>query len=122
MSGVTHTGTPHDSDGRAALPGRDLPDQGRPGESAAHVESWWMTVRFSAAVFARQVLLRPLRIGTLVLLAAAVIAVVAGAQGWWIILGVVLFQTAASSLIVLWTDGELDQPPERSTLRPTSRM
>ncbi|MPZ64458.1 MAG: hypothetical protein GEU83_02650 [Pseudonocardiaceae bacterium] len=108
---MTHTGTSHDRNGRAALVGQALPDQERAGESC------WVAVRCAAAVFARQVLLRPLRIGTLTLLAAAVVAVVAGAEEWWIILGVVLFQTAGSLLIVLWTDGEQDQLPERSPRR-----
>ncbi len=112
-----HTGTSYDRNGRTALTGHALPDRAQAGESRAHVDSWWVTVRGAAAVFVRQVLLRPLRIGTLILLAAAVVAVVTGAQGWWIILGVVLFQTAGSSLVVLWTDGEQNQPPERSPRR-----
>lgn len=107
MRGVARLGTP-DPGSRALLNGRQPPRAARPP-----VEPWWVTVRFAAGVFTRQVLLRPLRIGTLILLAAAVVAVVAGAQGWWVILGVVLFQAAGSSLIVLWTDGEPAEPEKR---------
>ncbi len=113
VHGVTHTGTPYDRNGRTAAPARRQPVDA----SRARAVPWWVTVRDVGAVFVRQVLLRPLRIGTLVVLAAAVVAVVTGAQGWWVILGVVLFQTAGSALIVLWTDGERDQPPERSPRR-----
>lgn len=113
---MTHTGTPYERNGRSAPQGQR--GQDRADEYRAHTEAWWETVRGAAAVFARQVLLRPLRIGTLVLLAAAVVAVVTGAEGWWIILGVVLFQTAGSSLIVLWTDGEPDQPDQPDQPEP----
>lgn len=113
---MTHTGTSYERNGRAAPQGQ--PGQNRAGESRADTEPWWVTVRSAAAVFTRQVLLRPLRIGTLVLLAAAVVAVVAGAEGWWIILGVVLFQTAGSSLIVLWTDGDRGEPDPSAPRSP----
>lgn len=94
-----------------------LNGQRPPAAAPARAESWWVVLRFAALTFVKQVLLRPLRIGTLILLAAAVVAVVAGAQGWWVILGVVLFQTAGSSLIVLWTDGERDEPEQHSPRR-----
>jgi hypothetical protein len=30
--------------------------------------------------------------------------VLVGAEGWWIVLGITLFQAAASTLIVMWVD------------------
>lgn len=113
VGGVARLGIPPDPGSRALTNGRQPPPAAR-----AHIEPWWVTVRSAAGVFARQVLLRPLRIGMLVVLAAAVVAVVAGAQGWWVILGVVLFQTAGSLFIVLWTDGEAAEPEKRSPQRP----
>ena len=54
--------------------------------------------------FARQVLLRPARIGTLALLGGMTATVLVGAEGWWIVLGISLFQAAASALIVMWVE------------------
>ena len=54
--------------------------------------------------FARQVLLRPVRLGTLALLGGMTAIVLVGAEGWWIVLGITLFQAAASALIVMWVE------------------
>lgn len=54
--------------------------------------------------FAHQVLLRPSRIGTLALLGGMISVVLVGAEGWWILLGITLFQAAAGMLIVVWVD------------------
>jgi hypothetical protein len=54
--------------------------------------------------FTTQVLLRPSRIGTLLVLAGMIGVVVVGAEGWWIVLGIALFQTAACALTVVWID------------------
>lgn len=54
--------------------------------------------------FARQVLLRPVRIGTLALLGGMTAVVLVGAEGWWIVLGITLFQAAATTLIVMWVE------------------
>lgn len=60
-------------------------------------------------------LLRPARIGTLALLGGMTTIVLVGAEGWWIVLGITLFQAAASTLIVVWVDippARLRQPTE----------
>lgn len=54
--------------------------------------------------FTRQVLLRPVRIGTLVLLGGMTAVVLVGAEGWWIVLGITLFQAAATTLVVTWVE------------------
>lgn len=59
--------------------------------------------------FVRQVLLRPVRIGTLALLGGMTAMVLVGAEGWWIVLGITLFQAAATTLVVMWV--ELPAPP-----------
>ncbi|MGH3941702.1 MAG: hypothetical protein ACRDTG_24345 [Pseudonocardiaceae bacterium] len=52
--------------------------------------------------FTRQVLLRPTRIGTLVLLGGMIAGVLVGAEGWWILLGITLFHAAACALTAMW--------------------
>lgn len=73
---------------------RDLP---RPAPRTRAVRAWWRR-------FVHDVLARPLRIGVLGLLALSVTTVAVGAQGWWIVLGVVLFLAAASGLVALWLE------------------
>lgn len=62
-------------------------------------------------------LLRPARIGTLALLGGMTAIVLVGAEGWWIVLGITLFQAAAATLIVVW----VDIPPARLRL-PTEHQ
>lgn len=59
------------------------------------------------SAFTVQVLLRPARIGTLALLGGMIGVMVVGAEGWWMVLGIALFQVAACALIVLWVDTRL---------------
>jgi hypothetical protein len=73
--------------------------------------------------FTIQVLLRPVRIGTLALLGAMIGVVVVGAEGWWIVLGITLFQAAACALIVMWVDiGSVRAPPHQPEGRPAERQ
>lgn len=67
---------------------------------------WSVAVGGLGRAFARRVLARPLRIGSLLILGASVAVVVVGAQGWWIVLGVMLFQAAASGLVALWLESD----------------
>lgn len=60
----------------------------------------------------RRVLLRPLRIGTLLLLGAIVAMAAVGAQGWWVLLGLTLFLAAAAALVALWLDSDTEQPSD----------
>jgi hypothetical protein len=69
----------------------------------------WDGARTTLLAFTRQVLLRPSRIGTLVLLGGMTATVLVGAEGWWIVLGITLFQASASTLTVMW----VDIPPPR---------
>ncbi len=62
-------------------------------------------------------LLRPARIGTLALLGTMTTVVLVGAEDWWIVLGISLFQAAAFALIVVW----VDIPPARPRL-PTEHQ
>lgn len=72
-----------------------------------------MRCRAILLAFVRQVLLRPVRIGTLVVLGALIAMVVGGAESWWFLLGITLFHAAAATLIVLWV-----QVPAPPTARP----
>lgn len=53
----------------------------------------------------------------LALLGGMTAIVLVGAEGWWIVLGITLFQAAASMLIVVW----VDIPPARLRL-PTEHQ
>lgn len=64
----------------------------------------WDSARTTLLTFTRQVLMRPVRIGTLVLLGGMTATVLVGAEGWWIVLGITLFQASASTLTVMWVD------------------
>lgn len=75
--------------------------------------AWFDWGRAVLPAFARQVLLRPARIGTLALLGAMTAVVMVGAEGWWILLGISLFQAAASALVVMWV--ELPPRPHQGT-------
>lgn len=70
------------------------------------VQTPWVAAGRLWRAFARQVLARPLRIGTLLVLGASVAVVLVGARGWWIVLGVMLFQAAASGLVALWLESD----------------
>lgn len=65
---------------------------------------WSAYLRATLGAFTTQVLLRPVRIGTLALLGAMIAVVTVGAEGWWVVLGIVLFQAAAGALTVMWID------------------
>ncbi|MGQ0778340.1 MAG: hypothetical protein ACT4NY_28690 [Pseudonocardiales bacterium] len=60
--------------------------------------------------FTRQVLLRPTRIGTLALLGGMIAVVLVGAEGWWIVLGIILFHVAACTLTAMWITPRTDLP------------
>lgn len=68
--------------------------------------------------FTVQVLLRPARIGTLALLGGMIGVMVVGAEGWWVVLGITLFQVAAWTLTVMWVDTRSVGPPTRQVHRP----
>jgi hypothetical protein len=85
----------------------------------------WDGVRAALLAFGQQVLLRPTRIGTLLLLGGMIIIALVGAEGWWIVLGITLFQVAASTLIVMWVDlprassrAALDEVPQQRRPEP----
>lgn len=64
----------------------------------------WSGARALVLAFTQQVLLSPVRVGILVSLGGMIAVVVVGAERWWLVLGVVLFQTAAATLILCWVD------------------
>ncbi len=67
-----------------------------------------------------QVLLRPRRIGTLLVLGGMIGVVVVGAEGWWIVLGIVLFQMTACALLMTWVDlAQIIRPGRRIRPRHT---
>lgn len=80
------------------------PPQRRPAAPSPAPPAWCDWGRAVLPAFARQVLLRPVRIGTLALLGGMTAIVLVGAEGWWIVLGISLFQAAASALIVMWVE------------------
>ena len=80
------------------------PPRRRPPAPAPAQPVWWDWGRAVLPAFVRQVLLRPARIGTLALLGGMTAIVLVGAEGWWIVLGISLFQAAASALIVMWVE------------------
>lgn len=80
--------------------------------------AWWSSVRTALLALTVQVLLRPARIGTLVLLGVMIGVMVVGAEGWWIVLGITLFQVAACALIVMWMDTRSVGLPPRQAERP----
>ncbi|MFN2496679.1 MAG: hypothetical protein ABR608_12345 [Pseudonocardiaceae bacterium] len=70
----------------------------------------WDSARVILLAFVTQVLLRPSRIGTLMVLGGMIGVVVVGAEGWWIVLGIILFQAAACALTVMWVDLAAERP------------
>jgi hypothetical protein len=69
--------------------------------------------RAALVAFTTQVLLRPCRIGALAVLGGMIAVVAVGADGWWIVLGITLFQAAAAALTVMWVDSAPAGPPPR---------
>ncbi|HEY6425238.1 MAG TPA: hypothetical protein VIY28_18750 [Pseudonocardiaceae bacterium] len=71
--------------------------------------------RAATRTFTHRVVLRPARMGTLAVLGSMVALVVVGGAGWWIGLGVVLFQLAASALVAAWmrTEPAVSRPQVR---------
>ncbi|MGH4015796.1 MAG: hypothetical protein ACRDSL_18120 [Pseudonocardiaceae bacterium] len=90
------------------------PPQGRPPPSAAAPRTRRIQARVALLAFTRQVLLRPTRIGTLALLGAMTSIVLVGAEGWWIVLGITLFQATAGMLTVVWVDIPPARPPRQA--------
>jgi hypothetical protein len=66
--------------------------------------SLWENAQLALLAFTHQVLLRPARIGTLVALGGMIALVALRGDGWWIVLGVVLFQAAAAAFTAVWVD------------------
>lgn len=77
-----------------------------PPQPVAVTRTW----RGATRTFTDRVVLRPARIGMLAALAAMVAFVVVRGEGWWIGLGVVLFQAAAFALVAAWMRTEPDRP------------
>lgn len=85
-----------------------------PASPILEAQAKWDGARTTLGAFTRQVLMRPMRIGTLVLLGGLTATVLVGAEGWWIVLGITLFHASASTLTVMW----VDVPPSARAVEP----
>jgi hypothetical protein len=81
------------------------PDQ-QPAARQHAASPLWDNTRLAVLAFTRQVLLRPVRIGTLVGLGGMIAVVAVGGDSWWIVLGVLLFQATAAAFTAMWVDIE----------------
>ncbi|HEY2723770.1 MAG TPA: hypothetical protein VGI84_03690 [Pseudonocardiaceae bacterium] len=81
------------------------PDQRRAAPPHA-TSPLWDNTRLAVLAFTRQVLLRPVRIGTLVGLGGMIALVAVRGDSWWIVLGVLLFQATAAAFTAMWVDVE----------------
>lgn len=77
----------------------------------------WESAQLALLAFTHQVLLRPARIGTLVALGGMISLVAVRGDGWWILLGVVLFQAAAAAFTAVWVDFDAAGPSRRGATR-----